>query len=99
MPQHHSGGNGDIERMLRTELRDLQSEVRRINNFLSHSINLIAENQRELFTAGKSRCEAIEADRTHRLLNTDNLIAFVPKHGDNFKGTVRMLPRHTVLGS
>ena len=83
--------------MFGAELRDLQSEVGRVDHRLVNAVHLVAEDQRILLPAGEFRGESLKADRVHRLLAADHRVAVGPEPRDHVQRAVRMLPRHAVL--
>jgi len=76
MPKDHPDGDGDIERMLGAELRNLQGHVGSVHNPLVHTIDLIAENQGVFLIFIKLRRELLQADGIDSLLHADDSVTF-----------------------
>lgn len=97
MPENDADADADVQGVLRAELGDLQTEIGRIYNILTHTGNLIAENNGIL--PARLRNKAVEHDGTDCLLRADHRITFFLQTTDSIHGVVEMFPCHTVFRS
>jgi len=95
MPEDDSYADRDIQRVLRAELRNLETEIRCIYDILSYSGNLVAEYD-GIFPS-RFRLECIKHHGTYCLFCTDDRIPFLLETADGVHGVVHMFPDHAVL--
>ena len=95
MPEDNSDADGDIERMLRPELGNLQTKVTLIDHVLPHPADFISENK-GIFPP-RFRPELIEHHRFSGLLGGNDSITLSLQPADGLKGIPDLLPRQAVL--
>lgn len=96
MPEDNSDADGDIERMLRPELGNLQTKVTLIDHVLPHPADFISENK-GIFPP-RFRAEVIEHQRLCGLLGGNDRITLSLQPADGLEGVLDLLPRQAVLG-
>ena len=104
MPEYDSYRNGHIQRMLRTELGNLDNHVGSIDDFLADAIHLIPEY--ECVTPARAcpgvpeiRHEILQTDRSDGLFYGDYRIAFLAQPFHNIQRPRRISPWSTFLSS
>ena len=95
MPEDNSDADGDIEGMLRPELRNLQAKVTFVNHILPYSADFISENYG--ISPPRFRPELIEHHRLSCLLGGNDSITLSLQPADGLKGIPDLLPRQAVL--
>ena len=96
MPEDNSDADGDIERMLRPELGNLQTKVTLIDHVLPHPADFISENK-GIFPP-RFRPELIEHHRFSGLLGGNDGIALSLQTTNGLQSVLNPLPRQAVLG-
>ena len=97
MTQYNAHADRDVKRMFCAILRDLQGEVRSIDNLLRDSCDLISEYYSIFLTWRRN--ESVKHHRADSLLCTDNSIAFFLESADCIHSITYMLPLHAILGT
>ena len=96
MPEDNSDADGDIEGMLRPELRNLQAKVTFVNHILPYSADFISENYG--ISPPRFWPELIEHHRLSCLLGGNDSITLSLQPADGLEGVLDPLPRQAVLG-
>ena len=83
--------------MLGAELRNLEREIRGVNDILPYAGDFIAEHQ--CIFLPFLGLEPVKHHRIYRLLYADYLITLLLEPADRIHGVVYMLPCNTVFGT
>ena len=94
MPEDNSDADGDIERMLRPELGNLQTKVTLIDHVLPHPADFISENK-GIFPP-RFRAEVIEHQRLCGLLGGNDRITLSLQPADGLEGVLDLLPSRSM---
>ena len=97
MPEDDSDAYRDIQGVLCTELRDLETEVGCINHVLANSCHLVSEYDSIL--AARLRSECVKHHGADRLLGTYDRIAIFLETTHSFHGVIDMFPCDAVFRS
>ena len=95
MPDDDARSHGDIQRVLRTKLRNLEAAVGEVDDLLMYALHLVSENH-GIFLAG-NRAELLKWGRAVSLFNRIELItSLFERITCLFSGT-KILPSNAIF--